>query len=125
MLTHHRSKRTVSGGRYKEYRGKRLYEKASSATLTKVGASKKKNIRMYGGKLKVRTVHAETANVVDPKTKSFFKAKIKTVLESPSNTNYVRRNIITKGTIIDTEKGKAKVTNSPGKEGTINAVLVG
>ena len=31
---------------------------------------------------------------------------------------------MTKGTIIETEKGKAKITSRPGQEGSINAVLV-
>ena len=36
----------------------------------------------------------------------------------------VRRNILTKGAIIETDAGKAKITNRPGQEGTVNAVLV-
>ena len=124
MITHHRSKRTVSGGRYKDYRAKRLFEKASAATLSKLGNLKKKVHRQYGGKIAYKTLQTDTVNVVDPKTKKFSKSKIKTISQSPANPNYVRRNIITKGTIIDTEAGKARVTNSPGREGSINAVLV-
>ena len=66
----------------------------------------------------------EVANLLDQKTKKYSKVKIKSVVESPSNRHYVRRNIITKGTVIDTEKGKAKVTSRPGQDGTINAVLI-
>lgn len=124
MITHHRAKRTVSGGRYKAYRAKRLFERANAPTLSKLGASKKKVVREYGGRMKIRSVEIDTVNVVDPKTKKFVKAKIKTISESPANANYVRRNIITKGTILDTDKGKARVTNSPGREGSLNAVLI-
>ncbi|MEK6968636.1 MAG: 30S ribosomal protein S8e [Nanoarchaeota archaeon] len=124
MITHHRSKRTVSGGRYRDYRKKRLYEKAFAPTLSKLGEPKKKDIRMFGGKMKQRILDIDVANVIDPKTKKFTKAKIKTIAENPANTNYVRRNIMTKGTIIDTELGKARITNSPGSEGSVNAVLV-
>ena len=49
---------------------------------------------------------------------------LKTVLENPANRHYVRRNIITKGTIVDTEKGKAIITSKPGQEGCINAKLL-
>ncbi len=124
MLTHHRSKRTISGGRYRDYRGKRLYEKANPATLPKLGTVKKKLIRMFGGKTKERILDIDVANVIDPSSKKFSKSKIKTIAQNPANTNYVRRNIMTKGTIIETEMGRARITNSPGREGSINAVLV-
>ncbi|RLF79472.1 30S ribosomal protein S8e, partial [Thermococci archaeon] len=42
----------------------------------------------------------------------------------PANRQYVRRNIITKGAIIQTEIGKAIVTSRPGQDGVVNAVLI-
>ncbi|MBW3022802.1 30S ribosomal protein S8e, partial [Candidatus Woesearchaeota archaeon] len=54
----------------------------------------------------------------------YTKAKIKTVADSPANKHYVRRNIITKGAIVETDKGKAKITSRPGQDGTVNAVLI-
>ena len=36
----------------------------------------------------------------------------------------VRRNIITKGSIVETKLGKAKVTCRPGQEGSVNGVLL-
>ena len=62
--------------------------------------------------------------IVDPKTKKFSQAKIKTTTSNPGNWHFVRRNILTKGSIIDTEKGKAKVTSRPGQDGMITAVLI-
>ena len=47
-----------------------------------------------------------------------------TVTENPANKNYVRRNYLTKGAVVTTELGKAKITNRPGQDGCINAVLV-
>ncbi|MGC8851015.1 MAG: 30S ribosomal protein S8e, partial [Candidatus Micrarchaeia archaeon] len=35
-----------------------------------------------------------------------------------------RENIVTKGAIIETELGKAKVTSRPGQHGIVNAVLL-
>ena len=64
------------------------------------------------------------ANVFDPGTKKSFKVEIKTVLENPADSHFVRRNVITKGAVIDTEKGKAKVTSRPSQDGTVNAVLI-
>jgi len=46
------------------------------------------------------------------------------VVESPSNVNYIRRNIMTKGSLIKTEKGVARITSRPGQEGSLNAVLL-
>ncbi len=125
VLTQSRSKRKFTGGRYKFYRKKKLYEKGNLPSLTKIGKKDLKNIRTKGGNIKIRLFHAEIANLLDTKTKTYSKAKILTVVDNPANRHYVRRNIITKGTIIDTEKGKAKVTSRPGQDGTVNAVLIG
>jgi small subunit ribosomal protein S8e len=120
----YRSERKVSGGRYKAYRGKRLFETARLPSLTKLDETKRARINTRGGNVKQRLWRAEMANVVNPKTNKFVKAKIKTILENPANRHYVRRNIMTKGTIIETEIGKAKITSRPGQDGTVNAVLV-
>ena len=64
------------------------------------------------------------ANVVDPKTQKSKKVKILTVVENSANPFYVRRNIINRGAIIETEIGKAKVTSRPGQHGLINAILL-
>lgn len=125
VVTHHRSKRKPTGGRYKKlYRAKRNFETGSNPTLTKVGETSKKTVRTKGGDTKQRFLTTDTANVFDPKLKIYKKAKIKTVLENPANRHYVRRNILTKGTIIDTDAGKARITSRPGQEGTVNAVLI-
>lgn len=124
VLTQGRSKRKVTGGRYKSYRMKRLYEKGNLPSQTKIGKNDLKSIRGRGGNIKARLFHVEVANLLDQKTKKYSKAKIKSVVESPANRHFVRRNIITKGTIIDTEKGKAKVTSRPGQDGTVNAILI-
>ena len=51
-------------------------------------------------------------------------ATIEQVTENPSNPNYARRNIITKGAVIETSEGSARVTSRPGQDGQVNAVLV-
>ncbi len=124
VITQSRSKRSSTGARYRAYRKKKLYEKGSEPANTKIGENKLKKLRTMGGHEKVKVFLSDVANVLDPKTKKYSKAKIKAVLENPSNRHFVRRNIITKGAVIDTEKGKAKVISRPGQDGTINAVLV-
>ncbi|MEK6949175.1 MAG: 30S ribosomal protein S8e, partial [Nanoarchaeota archaeon] len=49
---------------------------------------------------------------------------IKTISGNPANRHFVRRNIMTKGAIIETEKGKARITSRPGQDGAVNAVLI-
>ena len=63
-------------------------------------------------------------NVMDPKTKKAKKVTLKNVLETPSNRFLARQNILVKGAIIETEAGKARITNRPGQEGSISAVLI-
>ncbi len=91
---------------------------------TVVGEDDLKKPRVKGGQTKVKRAKAAFANVTDPKTKKASKVKIKMVAENQANRHFVRRNIITKGAIIDTEKGKARVTSRPGQDGLVNAVLV-
>jgi small subunit ribosomal protein S8e len=66
----------------------------------------------------------KTAYVVDPKTGKTTQTEILSVIDNAANINYIRRNIINKGAIIDTKMGKARITSRPGQSGTINAVLL-
>ena len=119
-----RSKRKVSGSRYRAYRKKRLYELGRLPTYTKIGKRILIFLRTKGGGTKLSLLNVEVANVFDPKNKKFSKAKILSVVENKANPNLVRRNVITKGCIIKTEIGNARITSRPGQEGTVNAVLV-
>ena len=46
------------------------------------------------------------------------------VVENKANKDFVRMNILTKGAIIETDLGKAKITSRPGQSGSINAILI-
>ena len=119
-----KSRRKTTGGRHRLHRGKRKTEIGREKQITVIGKESKKKVRTRGNNLKFRVLSATVVNVYDPKSKKTIKTNMKTVLENPANPNYVRRNIITKGAIIDTEKGKAKITSRPGQHGTINAILI-
>lgn len=118
-----RSKRKVSGRRYHAARTKRKRELTRLPTLTHLDEKRLKQIRVKGGNIKQILLSVKEVNLTDKKGKT-RKAEVLNVLENPANPNLVRRNIITKGTIIETKLGKAKVTSRPGQEGTLNAVLV-
>ena len=121
-ITQTRPKRKATGGRYKSYRKKRIYELGRSPTMTKIGEKQVKIISTRGGNTKQVTLHANIINLV-VKGKP-VKAKILKSKENNANRNYIRRNILTNGTVIETDKGLAKITNRPGQEGTINGVLI-
>ena len=119
-----RSKRKPTGGRLTLSRKKRRFEIGKEPVFTFVGNEKRQVSRVRGANVKVRLLKAQFANVVDPATNKTQKVKIIKVNESLSNPNYVQRNIITKGAVIQTELGLAKVTSRPGQDGAIHAILV-
>lgn len=118
-------KRKPTGGKRKPYRGKRKFEQGSFPTETVLGDPKRKVERRRGGNLKVRVLSEKYACVTDLKTGKTQKAEIIRVVKNPANVDYDRRGVITKGTIIETSLGLARVTSRPGQNGVINAVLIG
>ena len=119
-----RSIRKKSGGRIRLHRKKRPFEIGREKQFTIVGEVKSSKVRTQGDNLKMRLLGADIANVVDPKTNKTKHTKILTVLKNNANPFYVRRNIINKGAIIETELGKARVTSRPGQHRVINAILI-
>ncbi|MFH0971653.1 MAG: 30S ribosomal protein S8e [Candidatus Micrarchaeota archaeon] len=79
--------------------------------------------RGKGAVHKVKLKYAIFANVVQ-KDGKIKKVKIINVLQSPDNRHYASENTITKGAILETELGKAKVTSRPSQHGVVNAVLI-
>jgi len=119
-----KSTRKYTGGRLIQARGKRKYELGGEQANTHLGEAIRKTVKTLGGQLKVRLLRAQVAIVTDPATKTAKTVKIETVTGNPANKNYIRRNIMTKGSIIKTEIGSARITNRPGQEGSINAILI-
>jgi len=50
---------------------------------------------------------------------------VRRVVRNPANVDYDRRGVITKGAVVETPKGLARVTSRPGQNGVINTVLIG
>ena len=118
------SVRKPSGGRRQVAHKKRKFEIGREPVLTTIGPARRKAVRVRAGETRVRVMRADKANVTDPKTGKTTVATVKTVSGNPANVNYIRRNIITKGAILETSAGRARVTSRPGQDGTINAVKV-
>jgi small subunit ribosomal protein S8e len=118
------SVRKVTGGRRRPAQGKRRFEVGLAPAETHIGSDRAKIIRTTGGNTKVRSMRAEYANVTNLANGETKKVKIETVQENGANPNYVRRNLLTKGAIIKTEIGSARIVSRPGQDGVINAVLL-
>jgi small subunit ribosomal protein S8e len=117
-------KRKPTGGTKRAWRGKRAFEAGSEPTETTLGPAKKRWVGTRGGGLKVRLARADSAVVTDKATGKSSKTKLLRVLKNPANVDYQRRGVITKGAIVETELGQARVTSRPGQDGVINAILV-
>lgn len=118
------SVRMKTGGRRRLNRGKRKREIGSEVVVTELGPERHVVHRTRGGNAKTRVFRTNAVNVTDPKTGKTTRAEIKTVSENPANIHYVRRNIITKGAVVETSAGKARITSRPGQDGCVNAVKV-
>jgi len=120
-----KARRKASGSRYKSaVHKKRLGQMGYAPTLTGLGQKKTAEKRATGGHGKLTLKSMNRINVYDPRSKKYVVADIKTITDNPANKNFVRRNIMTMGTVVETSAGKAKITSRPGQEGMINAVLV-
>ena len=103
---HGQSKRSNSGRRIRYARGKRKFEIGREKNLTTIGENRKKMVRTRGCNQKIRLKTTNIAYVLDKKTKKITKSNIVTVRENTANIHYVRRNILNKGAIIETNIGK-------------------
>ena len=113
----------ASGGKYIKRRKKKSYEIAGQRRIVKLGEEKRKTQKAKGGNKKIVSLSAKFVNVMD-KNKKSKKVEIKNVLETPSNRFLARQNIITKGTIVETEIGKVKITNRPTQQGFVSGILL-
>jgi small subunit ribosomal protein S8e len=113
----------ISGGKYLANRNKKLFERPGQERKVKFGEEEKRRTKKTkGGNRKVSLSRAKYVNVQGAKGQK--KLEIKNVLETPSNRFLARQNIITKGTILETESGKVRVTNRPSQHGIVNGILV-
>jgi small subunit ribosomal protein S8e len=116
--------RKISGGKYIKRMKKKKYAQSGQEKVVKLSENeKRKTKRVLGGNKKNYLLRAKFVNIQE-KGKKAKKAEIKKVLETPSDKFLARQNILTKGTIIQTDLGKVKITNRPTQEGMINGVLI-
>ena len=107
------------------YRGKRRTEVASEEQFAFVGEKDaRKNYRKRSGNQTVRVLSVKNVNVSMPEQGKTVRATVSGVVGNEADPNFVRRNIITKGAILETDVGKVRVTSRPGMHGVVSGVLV-
>lgn len=119
-----RSKRKYTGKKYKHFRKKRKRELERAPINTQIGANKVKNQRILGGNWKVKLFSTNYVNLTDPNTNKTQKVRIMRFESNQASKDINRRHILTKGAIIETELGKARITSRPGQHGQLNAILI-
>lgn len=117
-------KKEQTGGRKRIYRSKRKFEQGSFPVQTRLGETKRKPVRGRGANVKIKILSDKYANVTDPKTGKSEKVEIVRVVKNPANIDYDRRGVITKGAIVETSLGQARVTSRPGQVGMLSAILI-
>ena len=122
------SRRKPSGGRLKRpsrYRGKRTTEISSENQFAFVGEKDARKLyRKTAGSQTVRVLSIKNINVNKPKEGKTVRAQITNVIRNDADTNYVRRNIVTKGAIVETDVGQVRVTSRPGMHGVVSGILL-
>ncbi len=116
-----RSKRAPTGRLLKKNTKKKKYMRGRDFLPLHIGANKNRTKYTRGGGSKLILLSSDIANIVS--NGKAQKTKILSVVKNPADPQFVRRNVITKGAIIQTELGEARVTSRPGQDGVINAVL--
>lgn len=118
-----RSNRKFTGGLYKRNRKKKKRDFGKDFIPVKIGEKRKKVIEGLANIRKQRLLQVDKANVFDSSGKAHI-TKIISVKENSANPHFIRMGIVTKGAIIETELGLAKVVSRPGQDGIVNAVMI-
>jgi len=116
--------RKASGGRRVAQRARRKFEIDRYPNEATVGPTITITRRSRGNNMKTALKSAETVNVWDPPSKKTTKFAIIRVTKNPANKDYERRGVISKGALVETEAGTARVISRPGQDGSINAILI-
>ena len=116
--------RKASGGRRVAQRARRKFEIDRYPNEATVGPTITITRRSRGNNIKTALKSAETVNVCDPSSKKTTKFEIVRVTKNAANKDYERRGVISKGALVETEAGTARVISRPGQDGSINAILI-
>ncbi|MDX1798094.1 MAG: 30S ribosomal protein S8e [Candidatus Lokiarchaeia archaeon] len=119
-----RSKRKYTGKKYRYFRKKRKRELERPRIDTEIGQEKKKKQRVMGGNFKLKLFATQYINITDPGTNKTKKVRILGFEENLASKDLNRRHVLTKGAVVETELGNARITSRPGQHGVLNGILV-
>ena len=113
----------LTGGRRHPLRVRRKYEidRYPNEALTDPQITVTRKVRGKNQKTALKKIDFINLSAPNSKVK---KTKILKVLENPTNNDYQRRGVITKGAILEIKEGKCKVVSRPGQDGVVNAILI-
>ena len=113
----------ITGGKRYPLRTRRKYEIDRYPVETLSGQHETITRKVRGNNSKTSLKTTDFVNLAVPGQK-VKKTKILKVLKNPSNNDYERRGVISKGAILETQDGKCKVVSRPGQTGIVNAILI-
>ena len=113
----------ITGGRRRPLRVRRKYEIDRYPNEPLIGQAVNVTRKVRGKNQKTALKTIDFVNLAIPNSK-VKRSKIVRVLENPTNSDYQRRGVITKGAILETEDGKCKVVSKPGQHGAVNAIII-
>lgn len=119
-----RSKRKYTGKKYRHFRKKRKRELERPRINTVIKTYKVKKQRVWGGNIKLKLFSTPFINVTDPSNNKTKKVKIIRFESNQASKDLHRRHILTKGAIIGTELGNARISSRPGQHGVLNGILI-
>lgn len=113
----------ITGGRRYPLRTRRKYEidRYSVEAIPGPHVTITRKVRGYNKKTALKTTDFVNLSIPDGKVK---RVKILKVLKNPASSDYERRDVISKGAILETEDGQCKVVSRPGQDGAVNAILI-
>jgi small subunit ribosomal protein S8e len=117
-------KKKLTGGKRRPGRVRRAFEADDYPFEPVVGDEVRSAKRTRGGRLSYGLRGTREANVYDGSSGKTVKTAIVRVTANKANREYERRGVITRGAMIETDLGTAKVTSKPSDDGVVNAVLV-
>ncbi len=118
--THERSRRKSTGGLYRRNAKRKKRNLTGEFAATTLGETEVKQKKSRGETRKNALKAVETVNVAQDDGTTTT-AEIEAVVDNEANPDFVRRDIITKGTVLETSEGRVRVTSRPGQDGTLNA----
>jgi len=113
----------LTGGRRHPLRIRRKYEidRYPNEALIEAQETVTRKVRGKNNKTALKTIDFVNLAIPGSKVK---KTKILKVLENPTNNDYQRRGVISKGAILETQEGKCRIVSRPGQSGVVNAIII-